>query len=114
MNSGYLFSTSGPLAWKFYGTALGFWIAFIVVALTLFAVLLWLRRTIAARLGVLAALTGAHVQQLISGLVCRTHALFLSAASLYAVSHSSTWGRAPRTTRTSLSRSSRCARAGSG
>ena len=37
MNSGYLFSTSGPLAWKFYGTPLGFWIAFIVVALVMLA-----------------------------------------------------------------------------
>ena len=86
MNSAYLLSSSGPLAWKFYGTPVGFWIAFAVASFALFAILLWLRRTIAARLGVIAALTGERVQKLISDLVCQAHAIFLLASSLYASS----------------------------
>src|SRR5580700_8842570 len=86
MNSASLLSTSGPLTWKFLGTPAGLWMVFIVVAAALFTILLWLRKTIAARLGVIAALTGVRVQQLISDLVCRTHTLFLLASSLYAAS----------------------------
>src|SRR6202035_4986277 len=86
MNIDYLLSTRGPLAWKFYDTPLGFWIAFVVVSAALFAILLWLRRTIAARLGVIAAITGAHLQKLISDLVNQTHTVFLLASSLYAAS----------------------------
>jgi small-conductance mechanosensitive channel len=86
MNFDHLLSTQGPLGWKFYGTPLGFWIGFIVVGLVLFGILLGLRRSIAARLGVIAALTGVRLQKLISDLVCRTHAIFLLATSFYAAS----------------------------
>ena len=83
MKLDYLLSSHGPLAWSFYGTPLGFWIAFVLVSLILFAIFLWFRRTIAARLGVIAALTGEHVEKLISDLVCQTNVLFLLASSLY-------------------------------
>ena len=86
MNLSYLLSSRGPLAWSFYGTPLGFWIAFVVVSILLFAIFLWLRRTIAARLGVIAALTGEHLQKLISDLVRETNALFLLASSLHIAS----------------------------
>src|SRR5579859_6863848 len=84
MNFAYLLSTRGPLAWKFYDTPLGFWIAFIFVSAALFITSLWLRRTIAARLGIIAAITGVHLQRLISDLVNKTNAVFLLASSLYA------------------------------
>ena len=86
MNLTYLLSSTGPLAWKFYDTPVGFWVAFVVVSAALFSSLLWIRRTLAARLGIIAALTGAGVQKLISDLVCQTHTLFLLASSLYASS----------------------------
>ncbi len=75
--------SSGPLGWKFYGNPLSMWIAFFAVAAILFAVLLWIRRTVAARVSVITALTRAHVEELISGLISRTHPLFLLASSLY-------------------------------
>jgi len=83
MNVAHLLSSAGPLAWKFYGNPLGLWIGFVAVASIAYAILLWIRRISAARVGVIAALTGAPLEELISDLVVRTHALFLLTVSLY-------------------------------
>jgi hypothetical protein len=58
MNFTHLLSERGPLGWKFYGNPLPLWIAFIVGAALLYGALLWIRRISAARVGVIAALTG--------------------------------------------------------
>jgi len=58
MNFVRLLSDHAPLGWKFYGNPLPLWIAFIVGAALLYIALLWLRRISAARVRVIAALTG--------------------------------------------------------
>ena len=58
MNIAHLLSERGPLGWKFYGNPLPLWTACAVGAALLYVVFLWLRRISAARVGVIAALTG--------------------------------------------------------
>src|SRR5437588_580153 len=83
MDFAYFVSSQGPLAWKFFGNALASWIAFTVSASILYAALLWIRRGLGARVGVVAALTGEGVEHLIADLISKTHSLFLLATALY-------------------------------
>ena len=83
MNFAHLLSDRGPFGWKFYGNPLPLWIAFVLGAVLLYGGLMSLRRISATRVGVIAALTGAHVEELIANLIAKTNALFLLTSSLY-------------------------------
>lgn len=71
------------LSWKYHAIALGSICIFVAVAIGVFVGLRWLRRVSIARIEKLAGRTATTLDDLILGLIRRTHVVFLIVVSLY-------------------------------
>jgi small-conductance mechanosensitive channel len=67
----------------FRGVSVGTLLLFIAISIACFVVLTWLRRTLAQRLGKIAARTATTLDDLVVGLIRRTNRLFLLFVSVY-------------------------------
>jgi small-conductance mechanosensitive channel len=72
------------LKWTFLGIKLGFWLGFAAIAIAVYVGLRTAQRILAKRLAGLAARTETRLDDLVVGLLRKTHPLFLALLGLYA------------------------------